>query len=256
MHRLRVVTVNTAKCDPPYRRRLELLAEGLAALDPDVVALQECFLTVDRTADTAGYLADALGMRAAGAPARWKERPHEGRAVMSASGLALLTRQPLAAATTVALPTDQADGERIGQVGVLCFGDRAVAIVNLHLTHLRGADDLPRAQLAALLAHPWLARPSAARLLCGDFNADLTALPGLLPADGRWDVADVFELGAGRAPRETVHDRCVDFVLSAAGCTATHPRFLGAWVTLDRPDAVSGIYPSDHRAVATTLVLD
>jgi hypothetical protein len=253
---LRVVTVNTAKNDPPYRRRLPLLAAGLAALEPDLVALQECFLTADRVDDTAAYLAETLGMRVAAALARWKPRLHEGQATMSASGLAILSRRPLLDTVEVELPSDPADGERIGQVGLLCFGDRAVAIVDLHLTHLRGADALRRRQLAALLDHPWLDQPLAARLLCGDFNADLAALPGLLPGGGRWDLADAFELGAGAPPRETIRDRCIDFVLSAACCPAGHPRFVGARVALDRPDADSGVFPSDHRAVATTLLFD
>jgi len=45
-------------------------------------------------------------------------------------------------------------------------------------------------------------------------------------------------------------------VLSAAPAATGHPRFCNARVALDRPEARSGVFASDHRAVATTLLLD
>jgi len=76
---MRIVTINTGKCDGSYRRRLELLAAGLAALDPDVVALQEAFVACDGSADTAAYVARRLGLHASAARARRKPRTVEGR---------------------------------------------------------------------------------------------------------------------------------------------------------------------------------
>lgn len=74
MSALRVVTLNTAKCDQPYWRRLALMWHQLAALSSDVIALQECFACQDR-ADTTQMLARLLGMSLAWAPARRKVRP-------------------------------------------------------------------------------------------------------------------------------------------------------------------------------------
>jgi len=42
----------------------------------------------------------------------------------------------------------------------------------------------------------------------------------------------------------------------AEAAAGSRIRFAGARLALDRPDAGSGIFPSDDRAVATTLVLD
>ena len=66
---MRILTLNTWKCDGAYRPRLQAMAQGLAALAPDVILLQEVFATEDDRADTAGYLAQALSMWATRAPA-------------------------------------------------------------------------------------------------------------------------------------------------------------------------------------------
>jgi endonuclease/exonuclease/phosphatase family metal-dependent hydrolase len=250
---LRIVTLNTAKNDPPYARRLELMADGLVALEPDVVALQESFLSIDRSCDTGGFLAERLGMRQAWSPARWKERQHEGTPIMSASGLALLTRRPLVDCATMELPCDPRDGERIGQIGLLCTGDALVTIANVHLTHLRDADALRREQMATLLAHEWLARPVAARLVCGDFNLEHARLTELFPPDDVWRFADSFELGGGQLPRATVRDKCIDFVLLLARDGEDYSVFAESRVVLGPSDPKSDVLPSDHKGVLTTL---
>src|SRR5688572_26954049 len=113
--RLRVVTINTGKGDGQYACRLALLADGLTRLDPDIVLLQESFIALDGSAHTARFLADRLGMQAAIAPARRKLREVEGRTVDSESGLAVLSRWMIRGSTTLALPSDPEDGDRIAQ---------------------------------------------------------------------------------------------------------------------------------------------
>ena len=61
---LRVVTLNTWKCEGDYRARLPRMAAGLRALDADLVCLQEVFACAAPSADTAAWLADALGLSA------------------------------------------------------------------------------------------------------------------------------------------------------------------------------------------------
>jgi endonuclease/exonuclease/phosphatase family metal-dependent hydrolase len=60
---MRIVSLNTWKKEGDYSRRLPLMRDGLAAMAPDVVCLQECFFADGF--DTAAWL-DALyyiGMR-------------------------------------------------------------------------------------------------------------------------------------------------------------------------------------------------
>jgi endonuclease/exonuclease/phosphatase family metal-dependent hydrolase len=76
---MRIVSLNTWKCDGPYRQRLGLMAEELAALAPDVLLLQEVFATEDGHADTAAFLAQALAMHVIVSPARRKHRLFEGQ---------------------------------------------------------------------------------------------------------------------------------------------------------------------------------
>ena len=65
---MRIVTLNTWKNEGDYARRLPLMRDGLAALSPDVVCLQECF--VADGFDTAAFLAAELGLHLYAAPAR------------------------------------------------------------------------------------------------------------------------------------------------------------------------------------------
>ena len=74
MTNCRIVTINTGKCDGAYYRRMRLLIEQLAALEPDVIALQESFRSDDVCGDTANTLAGALRMHAPSC--RTGEREH------------------------------------------------------------------------------------------------------------------------------------------------------------------------------------
>src|SRR5262245_57761718 len=99
---MRLVSLNTAKSDPPYWTRIQLMASGLHALDPDVILLQEAF--VGGGADTARALGAALEMHVEYTPARRKVRPLEGTFVESESGMAVLSRIDIAGVQTAPLP--------------------------------------------------------------------------------------------------------------------------------------------------------
>lgn len=238
---MRIVTLNTWKNEGDYPRRLRLMCEGLDALSPDVVCLQEAFIAAGH--DTAAEVALYLGLTDHAAPARAKLRMQDGRLVQSTSGLAILTRG-VAEARTLPLPDDPADGERIAQVVELVRCGRPLRILNLHLTHLRAADSLRAEQLRTALA--WAEDGlTGALVVAGDLNA--TALsPALRP------------LGLTPSPG-TLHGPCagsgVSSPLAIDHCVLTRS---GAWRAvhthraLDRPDP-DGWFPSDHAAVVLDL---
>jgi len=247
---LRVVTLNTWKCDGAYRQRLHAMATQLRALNPDVVALQESFASVDGRWDTARHLAQAMGMGWVQVPARTKARVCEGVAVASHSGMALLSRWPIAQHTSMDLPNDPEDGERVALLCQLVVDSHRLTVANVHLTHLPAASALRHRQLHAVLEHPWLHSLRQAAIVCGDFNAPLHAdgLCEFVVPLGVWvDVART----AGTPHKVTcpvAHGAGLDLdhVLARAGSPL---RWHSAHVALDHVDPIHGVWPSDHHAL-------
>jgi endonuclease/exonuclease/phosphatase family metal-dependent hydrolase len=264
VHALRVLTINTGKGDAPYTERLHWMADELRCLDADVIACQEVFASAAATADTAGFLAQSLGMHVAAAPARQKLREVAGREeVMSSSGMALLSRYPFHRVDVLQLPSDARDGERIAQVGVLTVAGCCVAVANVHLTHLRECDSLRRSQLQAVLDALGSTGPAALRLVAGDFNTTASGEvlapllregyrhfavrdTGATAGDGE-SASTLIGLGAPR--------RRVDMILTLTGGGCETPGFAPAEIVLNRPHPGSGVFPSDHAGIMTTFEL-
>lgn len=238
---MRIVTLNTWKNEGDYRRRLQLMGDGLLALAPDIVCLQECFAADG--VDTAGRLASELGFVAHLAPSRRKVRTHQGRDLGSTSGLAILARAQ-GVADRLDLATHPADGERIAQRLDVEFEGRPLRVLNLHLTHLRGAQALRAQQLAEALA--WAGEGLTGGLVvAGDLNAqavDAALAPLRLgPRPGTLQGARIGDGPVGLA----AIDHCV---LHWPGPWREAADVRG----LDTPDA-EGWYPSDHAAVGLDL---
>jgi endonuclease/exonuclease/phosphatase family metal-dependent hydrolase len=238
---MRVVTLNTWKNEGDYGRRLPLMRDGLAAMAPDIVCLQECF--VAEGFDTAAWLAAELGLDLHAAPARAKLRRQGGRDLYSTSGLAILVRGTAQSALQP-LTSDPTDGERIAQRLDLVVGGRPLRVLNLHLTHLRNAAPLREAQLVEALE--WAESGLAGGLVvAGDLNAT-AADPALRPL--------------GLAPRpSTLQGARVGSVI--CGTLAIDHCVLwrrGPWREsgplrgCDTPDP-DGWFASDHAAVGITL---
>ena len=238
---MRIVTLNTWKNEGHYLRRLRLMGDGLREMAPDVVCLQECFAA--EGFDTAGWLAAELGLVAHQAPSRRKVRTHQGRNLDSTSGLAILACAQ-GFADRLDLASDPADGERIAQRLDLEVDGRPLRILNLHLTHLRGAHALRAQQLAEALA--WAGEGLAGGLVvAGDLNApavDAALAPlGLGPRPGTLQGGRIGEAPVGLA----AIDHCV---LHRPGPWREAAAVRG----LETPDA-EGWYPSDHAAVGLDL---
>ncbi len=262
MTAIRIVTINTAKGDLDYSERIPWLAGELARLQPDIVLLQEALRAADDSRDTTRALAEVTGLQSCFAPARRKERTVDDVVLDTWSGLAILSREPIAESTVVPLPADAADGERIALLAMVPVGSATILIANLHFTHLSGggAADMRRREMETLLAHDWFDRERDAAIVGGDFNTRLDDLPSLTDGNPGRIFADTWVLGDGRGPRATgpAHRSpeegwCIDFLLSVVPEGGEHPACTDSAVVLgDANDR--GIYPSDHRGVMTTLV--
>ena len=261
---LRIVTLNSWKCDGAYGARLDAMASGLAALNADVICLQECFATLPQAAsehgndampaaDTASALAHRLDMGLYAAPARRKRRIHKDTPLLSTSGLAILTRLDAGEMETLALPTDPRDGERIAQSLILHDTHAGLRVVNTHLTHLRDAGGLRAAQIEAIL-NLWCNPEAEPVVIAGDLNAPLSAPElealrhragldrGPVPP-GAWPATLIGAAGPGRA---------VDHILLLRGAGRDGPRLTARRLVLDTPDA-RGVHPSDHAGVLATI---
>ena len=230
---MRLLTWNTWKNAPPYRDRLTALAAAAAEARPDIVLLQEAF--VGGGEDTAAFLAQSLGLRCLAAPARPKPRMHDGAMVDSTNGLAILSRQEPSEHRVIALSPHPDDPDRIAQVASF----DGVTVVNLHLTHLAGADGLRRDQIHHLLEHLDSGEPT---ILGGDLNAEPgdPALAALLKAGFR-------DLAADR-PQDTVPGRRIDFLMTRAlPLASATTRLIGA-------EPVDGVTGSDHAGVLASLI--
>jgi len=252
---VRLVTLNTWKGDGDYLLRLAAMAEGLAAIDPQVICLQEVFTAADLGLDTAARLASLLGMSCHHLPARRKSRQFGNRMIDSTSGLAILSRLPVQWTRPLDLPSDPLDGERIAQMAALDVGTGRLLLINLHLTHLRQADALRRRQLETIFAaidpsDGWLAV-----IMAGDFNAERREpMFRRLPQAAGWVVEDA-RTAAREPPRPTLRGilrgGCVDhLLLYRERLSATRVR--SARRVLDKPLTVM---PSDHYGLMATLDL-
>ncbi|MGI8925834.1 MAG: endonuclease/exonuclease/phosphatase family protein [Tepidiformaceae bacterium] len=155
-----VVTLNMHGVWPGWWRRERLLLDQLAALAPDIVALQEVAVWWPQ----ARWLAWRLGRRRPGAHFRaFVARKQGWRA--AAQGLAILSRLPMERPRLV----DLGNAGRVAQVAAVTTETHArVVLANAHLSHGGGSGEERLAQARALLAQ----LPGAGSVvLAGDFNA-------------------------------------------------------------------------------------
>ena len=252
MDRLHVATLNLRNLADRWDERLPLLLADMAALQPDLMGLQEVVypLQQDRLLGAAG---DGRYQAIRG----WAGRPEYGNS--------LLVREPLTPAQPG--PDDRVDLGRdraAHRVRVRLPGGATVRFAVTHLHHLVPDDGVRDSQTADLL--DWLeadpAKEALATIVVGDFNAD----PGE-PAYARMTAAgyrSAYAEAHGREPDVTWpsglqapaidtdgEPGCLDYVwLSRSGGV----RVTGARVVFDRP-AVDDptLFPSDHFGISVRL---
>lgn len=257
---LRIVTLNTWKGGGDYPARLEAMGAGLARLDPDVVALQECLLAPAAGLDTAAALAARLGLHHALLPMRRKVRRVGERRLDCWSGLALLSRWPILERSDPTLPPLAGDDVRRALLARLDCPGGPITAACLHLSWPPGAGGTRRKQLEAVLAAPLWSAPARLRLLAGDFNAapDSPELRALGSGVHGWRARSCWD--AAKAPPAATFDpanpltaplerpAALDHIYALYRPEAAAPEFGAVRVVLDHPDP-RGTWPSDHFSV-------
>ena len=258
---LKVATLNTWKCDGAYRDRLGWMAEGLAALAPDYILLQEAFTCRSPEADTAQHLADAVGLSAFSLRGREKLRAFEGGKRMSSSDLAILAPTVPTARIELALLGHTLDPERSALILDFNHCGLPLRLVNTHLTHIKGeSGSLVRQRQAQQVLEHALSAPSGICITGGDLNAELGTPevqtladpPHLTPQDD--DRSGTFQGACFRAGNPIPR---IDhlFVYKNKDCNA-HVTLTSSTVHLNVPIGTQGNFPSDHAAVLVKLSVD
>ena len=172
--RLRVATYNVHSCrGQDGRRSEERIAEVIAALEVDVIGLQELDLNRRRSAgvDQAALIAGQLGWQRFFHPALRRGDEHYGDAVLSRYPMKMRKAQELPSVTTRICPESRA------AIWVeIETPDGAVQVINTHL----GLGRRERLMQAQILAGPeWLGSVGSddPLILLGDLNS----LPGSPP---------------------------------------------------------------------------
>ena len=169
----RIVTYNVRRC-VGNDRRLDVgrIAQVLAALEPDIVALQELDVGRARTGhvDQAGEIAEQLDMACHFNAAMRVEKELYGDAILSAHPEKLIQAGPLPGYDR--LPVLEPRGALWIEV---MLDQQPVQIINTHL----GLVPREQQHQARFLAGPsWIEHPrcAGAKILLGDFNATGTSV--------------------------------------------------------------------------------
>lgn len=163
VRRLRCLTLNLWGAEPPLDRRMAIVAAGVHALAPDVVALQEVRDVPSLLPNQAETLAKAVGFRHVFSPATSITGGQEG--------LAILAREGILEQASVELPCALPTERRILLSARVACGQGSVWVhtshLNYRLTHGKQREEQVLA-IEASLAGRTTDRP---QILMGDFNA-------------------------------------------------------------------------------------
>lgn len=242
---LLVATLNIRNIADRWPERIPLLLADMAALQPDLIGLQECVFSVQQDrilgAAGAGHYESRHG---------WSGRPEYGNAILGRAPLTL------------------ADGERIDlghnrcalRVPVSLPSGASLDYVVTHLHHEVAGEAVRAEQARAITA--WLAPIEGPLVVVGDFNAEPIEAAYQVMIDAGFHSAHVEANGAEpavtwpsgiQAPGMDVDGDpgCLDFiwVRGAIGVEACRLEF-------DRPavdDAT--LYPSDHFGLSARIRL-
>jgi endonuclease/exonuclease/phosphatase family metal-dependent hydrolase len=257
---LRLVTLNLWNEQGPLERRMELCARQLAALSPDVIALQEVRQSA-AVPNQAATLAAALGMEHAFAVAgHWGDGDE---------GLAILSRHPIVSSDSRELAHATEKERRICLHARLETPSGPLDAYTVHLnyrgTHGQIREDQIVAAEAFMKETPDVRLP---KVLMGDFNArpdsdEIRWLCGLRSVGGRrvffqdaWAHVHPLEPGwtwaKANAYTDTMawleRDRRIDYIFVGAPNLDGSGAVIDCRVVLDMPDG-EGALPSDHYAV-------
>jgi endonuclease/exonuclease/phosphatase family metal-dependent hydrolase len=248
MAELRVATLNLRNVADRWPERLPLLLADMAALQPDLLGLQECVFAVEQD-----RLLGAAGIGRYEAHRGWAGRPEYGNSVLVKASLAAggaPERLDLGhKRCALRVPLTAADGVEL-------------AMVVTHLHHLPADEEVREGQARELVA--WLTtRPApGGTVVVGDFNAEPVEATYRVMVDAGFrsafaeangeEPAVTWPSGIQAPGMDTDGDPgCLDYIWLRGPLRATACRLV-----FDRP-AVGDptLYPSDHLGLVAQVTV-
>lgn len=267
MKRLRCLTLNLWGAEPPLEQRMSIVAAGVRALAPDVVALQEVREVPAQLPNQAETLAAAVGMRYVFAAAT----PFGG----GEEGLAILSREPILEHAALELPHAQPTERRILLSARLACAETSVWVHTSHLNYRLSHGKQREDQVQAIEASMATRSTDRPQILMGDFNArpesdEIRWLRGQVTLGGRrtyfqdaWERLHPGQAGWtwARANPYTAKlaflepDRRLDYIFVSAmrgdGRGAVHD----CRIVFDQPSP-DGVFASDHFGVCAEIQIE
>lgn len=250
---LRVATFNLRNLADRWDERLPLLLADFAALQPDLIGLQEVVYPLQQD-----RLLGAAGAASYEARRGWAGRPEYGNATLIREGMAL--------AAAPSSPDDRLDlglARSALRAELAREGRPALRFVTVHLHHTTDEEGARHRDKQAAQLLEWLAGlPTVpATIVVGDFNANprepaYARLAGAfrsasVEANGR-EPAVTWPSGLQAPAMDTDGDpMCLDYIWLGGAVQATAARLV-----FDRP-AVGDptLYPSDHVGLVAQVRL-
>ena len=250
---LRVMTVNLRHNKDFVDERVPLLAAEIASMKPDVVGMQE----VEVATDQGHTLLAAVQAIDPSLDYAYDEQLKHGPAAVAGEGIGVFFR-----GTSVGRDVLEMSDGRVALFKQVDFGDGLVVdLFDTHLTAIgasEGGDDMRAVQAQQIVAFMNAHDDGHAEILTGDMNSTPdTAAYGAYVDGG---LVDAWPAVHPQAPGPTSpvvlsHDpatvqtfkRRIDYVFTDGRTTPTD-----ASICFDTP-APSGLYPTDHLGVMTTL---
>lgn len=245
MDRLHVATLNILNLADRWPERLPLILADMAALQPDLLGLQEVVYVMQQD-----RLIGAAGQGRYAAHRAWAGRPEYGNS--------LLAREPLVATDVERL--DLGLGRSALRAVVAMAGGARVLVAVTHFHHVVDAETERDAQTRQLVA--WLAdAPEAAtQVVVGDFNAEPVepAYARMVAAGYRSAYTEAngaeptvtWPSGLQAPAMDTDGDPgCLDYIWFRGAA-----RVVSARLAFDRPHPEDPtLYPSDHLGLSAHL---
>ena len=246
---LRVATLNMEQDHKRWEQRRDLIVEQLAAIDPDLFAMNEVCIPLQ----TARWIQRTMRERYGRDYALVQQTRVNGLSVVE--GEALLTRLPILETGNL----DYRTRDIVALVARVKAGERALDIYVTHQYMSRGDESLRLFQARQLLAWIESRDDAAARIVCGDFNATLDQPSAVLMASrlrptqtaptAFTPLAD--EDGSVSHPSWPRMDRCIDFIWVSDPLEVVASEVCFNQYSAQDP----ALYPSDHAGVWADLRL-
>jgi endonuclease/exonuclease/phosphatase family metal-dependent hydrolase len=245
--KLRIATLNMEQDHKRWDKRRDLIIEQLAAIDPDVFAMNEVCIPLQ----TARWIRKTMRERYGRDYALAQQTRVNG--LSAVEGEALLTRLPIVETGNL----DYRTRDMVALVARVKSGEHALDVYVTHQYMSRGDDSLRLFQAQQLLAWIESRDDAAARIVCGDFNATLDAPSAALMATrfrptqtaptAFTPLAD--SDGSVTHPYWPRMDRCIDYIWASGPL-----EIVASEVCFNKPSATDpSLYPSDHAGVWADL---